>query len=162
MPSPESAVSACLCSSTARTMSSVEASAPAIRIPVWLSGLIVMPGRGVITAPNRSSPASCAVTAPITRRTAGLSTVSVSECTTTCTAAEELPPKCCCASSRTRTDSDPFACQPAPAREVNTLGAAAPSAINTTNHAPNTQRVCPAMAAPAARPCAFRPPPIRS
>src|SRR5690606_30759730 len=52
------------------------------------------------------------------------------------------------ASSRTCTDSDPLACHPAPASELNTLGAAAPSAISTTSHTPNTQRVCPAIPAP--------------
>ena len=56
------------------------------------------------------------------------------EWTTTWIAVLALPPKCCWASSRAVTDSDPFACQPAPESSDSTLGAKAPSATMTSSH----------------------------
>jgi len=95
IPLPAKAVSGALSSSTAFTMASVLALAPAMRIPVCPSGLIDMPGCGGITCPNRGSWANSVVALARVSCIPGSLTRWVSECTTSWTAAEELPPKCC-------------------------------------------------------------------
>src|SRR5699024_7525203 len=72
----------------------------------------------------------------------------ISECATTCTAVEPLPPKCCSATSRALTESEPLACQPAPASALNTVGAKAPKPISTTAQATATQRALSTIARP--------------
>jgi hypothetical protein len=66
--------------------------------------------------------------------------VSVAEWTTTSGAELERPPKLCWISARAWTDSEPFACQPAPERAVSTLGAKTASASATAAQVRATRR----------------------
>ena len=114
-------------SRAARTMLSVEAPAPPRTTAVVPSRLRVAPGWGGTTAAMRgSAPNSfstrCTVWAP-----APLVTLPLVVWTTTWSAEPALPPKCFRASSRTWTDWEPSACQPAPDSECSTLGASSPS-----------------------------------
>ena len=140
MPSRDRAVNPAVWSSTAATISSVDAFAPAMRMPVCPSRLIVMPGWGATISPNRGSADRSRPIWSNTARIDGSVTVAVSEWTTTCTAEEALPPKCCWARSRTCTDSDPLACHPAPASDENTEGANAPRTMIAASHVPNRIR----------------------
>ena len=55
-------------------------------------------------------------------------------CTTTWIAELAFPPKWSWASSRVATDSEPFACQPAPDSSDSTFGANAPRPMMSSSH----------------------------
>ena len=74
------------------------------------------------------------------RAKAGSEDVSVGEWSTTWSAELESPSKFRWTSSRACTDSEPFACQPAPERAVSTFGANTASAIAITAQAIATMR----------------------
>jgi hypothetical protein len=74
--------------------------------------------------------------------------VRLGEWTTTISAELERPPKLRWISCRARTDSDPFACQPAPESAVSTLGAKTPRATATTAQVIATRRMWSAVQRP--------------
>jgi hypothetical protein len=88
------------------------------------------------------------VTSAITFRTDASVTLCPIELTTTWIADEAFPPKCSCARSRTRTDSEPLHCQPAPDSTEVTCGAKTPSTPTTSSQPISTCLKCPAVQAP--------------
>ena len=134
-------------SSARRTMSSVSAAAPAMRMPVCPSSLTVTPGVGGMMSAMRSSALSRAVASSMTSVVAVSPMAPSAVWITTWIAEDALPPKCSWARSRTATDSEPFACQPAPASELNTEGAAAPRPTRTSSQTPRTAFMCVAVQA---------------
>ncbi len=121
-------------SSATRTISLGSAPAPASRIAVLPSRLRVAPGCGCTTSAIRGSASSIAVAFASTRAPSPSVTAPSGLCTTTWIAEEALPPKWSWASSRAATDSEPFACQPAPESSDSTRGANAPSPTITSSH----------------------------
>ena len=79
-----------------------------------------------------------------TRATVALNAGSAAVCpvewTTTISAELESPPKLSWISCLACTDSEPFACQPAPERAVSTFGAKKPNPTATTTQAIATAR----------------------
>ena len=71
---------------------------------------------------------------------AGDSAVRLGEWRTTIGAELERPAKFCSISLRASTDSEPFACQPAPDSAVSTLGAKIASTTATTPQVSETSR----------------------
>ena len=71
---------------------------------------------------------------------AGSAAVWPDEWTTTIRAELESPPKLSWISRRACTDSEPFACQPAPESAVSTLGAKKPNPTAITTQAIATAR----------------------
>ncbi len=135
MPSPASSASGALRSSAARTISLESAAAPACTMAVRPSREIDRPGRGGTTAVTRSSAARIAWARSSADLNSGSSAVASSECTTTMSAEDDSPPNSRSTISRTRTDSEPVASQPAPDRACSTLGANAPRAMAMAAHA---------------------------
>ena len=134
------AVSGPFRSSAALTISLVSAPAPPRMTAVLPSRLMVDPGCGATTSEMSGLALSRAVARPMTFCTAG-SVTGRSALTTTWRAAEESPPKCFWASSRTATESEPSACQPAPASVEVAEGASAPSpAIRISQITPTRRR----------------------
>ncbi len=125
-PSPERASSSPLRSSATRTISLGSAPAPARTTAVLPSWLRVAPGCGAITSATRGSASRTDVTSSSTSPPRPSVTGPSVLCTTTWIAELALPPKLSAASSRTATDSEPSACQPAPERLASTFGANTP------------------------------------
>lgn len=138
-PSPDRAASGFFRSSAARTMSLVSAAAPARRTAVFPSRLMVAPCWGARTSEIRGSAFSRSVAFAIVFCTAGSETCRLAV-TTTCSAEDALPEKCRWASSRTCTDGEPLACQPAPASAEVTWGANAPRPATRASHSTSTTR----------------------
>ena len=125
--------------------------APATTSAVWPSREIETPGRGGTTVAIRESERRIASALATVARNAGEFVVSVGEWTTTIGAELERPPKFCWIRARACTDSEPFACQPAPERAVSTFGANTASASAITAQAIETTRTWSA-AQPPSRP----------
>ena len=123
-------------SSATRTISLGSAPAPARITAVSPSWLSVAPGMGAITSAMRGSASSRAVASSSTSWPRPSVTGPSVLCTTTWMAELALPPKCSGASSRTATDSEPSACQPAPERLASTFGANAPRPTTRSSHTP--------------------------
>jgi hypothetical protein len=122
-------------SSAAATIAVGSCAAPAITIAVWRSAEIVEPGRGGITDATRRSVRSTRSTRRAVDSKAGEPAVALSEWRTTIRAELDWPPKSRWTSCRTRTDSEPFACQPAPDSTLSTLGANTASTAAASAHA---------------------------
>ena len=135
-----SAVTGPLRSSAARTIVFASALAPAMTIAVCPSREIVVPAWGRETEATRASVFNLAATRPIVCWNAGELVVWPELWTTTIRPVLFRPPNSRLTRSRTCTDSDPLACQPAPDSAVSTRGAKKPSATATTAQAMNTVR----------------------
>src|SRR5262245_63771690 len=98
------------------------------------------PDRGGTTVEMRESTWRIASACATVARKAGALVVSVGEWTTTIGAELERPPKFFWISERACTDSEPFACQPAPESSVSTFGANTASVRATTAQAIETAR----------------------
>jgi hypothetical protein len=114
--------------------------APAVTTAVCRSGETLAPGRGPCTEATRLSAPRMPSTRASVCWNAGAEVVRVGEWTTTVRAALESPAKFLWISVRAYTDSEPFACQPAPERAVSTFGANTASATATIAHATTTAR----------------------
>jgi len=114
--------------------------APATTSAVCPSAEIEEPACGGTTLEILESPRRVVSTCRTTDRNAGDDAVSVAEWTTTIGAELESPPKSCCTRLRTATDSEPFACQPAPESAVSTLGAKTPSPTAIASQASEIRR----------------------
>ena len=102
--------------------------APAITTAVCPSAEILEPAcGGTIERMWEFARRTRSTRATVARKPASLA-VSCCEWTTTISAELERPPKFRWMSARAWTDSEPFACQPAPERAVSTFGAKRPSA----------------------------------
>ena len=97
--------------------------APATTTAVWPSGEIEAPGCGGTTDAIRRSARRTFSTFARSAWNAGSLTESVGECTTTIGAELERPAKFRWIRVRAATDSEPFACHPAPESAVSTCGA---------------------------------------
>ena len=128
-------------SSAALTISFVSGpAAPARMSAVRPSRDTDTPGCGGSTSETRGSARSRETARSTARRPAGPETEPWSTCTTTCSAALDIPANSRWTTARAATDSDPDASHPAPARACSTRGANAPSATATTAQARNTAR----------------------
>ena len=121
-------------SSATRTISLVSAPAPASSTAVLPSALIVAPGCGGKTCAIRGSPSSIRVAAASTSAPSPSVTGPSVLRTTTWIAEDALPPNLSWAASRTCTDSEPSACQPAPDSSASTRGAKIPRPTTSSNH----------------------------
>ena len=114
--------------------------APAVTIAVWPSAEIVEPGRGATTEATFGLAWSICWTRAMVASNAGSAAVWPDEWTTTIRAELESPPKLSWISRRACTDSEPFACQPAPESAVSTFGAKKPNPTAITTQAIATAR----------------------
>ena len=118
-------------------------------IAVWPSAEIESPARGGTTERDVGVRAQDALDARDRLRGSRASlVVSSCEWTTTISAELERPAKFRWISVRAWTDSEPFACQPAPESAVSTFGAKTPSATATTAQAIATARTWSAVQRP--------------
>ena len=124
-----------LSASAAATIAVGSPSAPAVTTAVCPSRETLAPGLGRRTEATRLSPARMRSTRSSVCWNSGAEVVTVEEWTTTVSAELESPAKLRWTSVRACTDSEPFACQPAPESAVSTLGANAASATATIAHA---------------------------
>ena len=130
-PEAPAAASFDLSVSAAATIAVGSPFAPAVTRAVWPSAEMLEPARGFRTEATFVSARRMLSTRAMVCRKAGAEEVSFGECTTTINAELERPAKLAWMSARACTDSDPFACQPAPESAVSTFGANAPSTIAT-------------------------------
>ena len=114
--------------------------APAITIAVWPSAEMEDPARGATTEATFGLARSSCSTRETVARKAGSVAVCPGEWTTTISAELESPPKLAWISCRACTDSEPFACHPAPESAVSTFGAKKPKPTATTTQAIATAR----------------------
>ena len=114
--------------------------APAITIAVCPSAEIVAPGRGATIEATFGLVWSTCVTRATVALNAGSAVVCAGEWTTTISAELESPPKLSWIRFRACTDSEPFACQPAPESAVSTFGAKKPNPTAITTQAIATAR----------------------
>ncbi len=139
-PSAPAAFSCDLSPSAAATIAVGSPAAPAVTTAVRRSAEMLDPGRGPWTEATSRLARRIRSTRATVRRKAGAATVWLGEWTTTINAELESPAKFRPTRSRARTDSEPFACQPAPERALSTFGAKTPRATATTAHAIATPR----------------------
>lgn len=140
--SVESPWSSSLRSVATRTISLVSTPAPASTTAVAPSWDRLTPGTGAITSASRGSSSRIRATSASTFGPSPSSSDPVLLLTTTWIAWLALPPKCSWASSRTATDSDPSACQPAPERFFSTAGANTPRPMTSSTQLIVTRRRC--------------------
>src|SRR3990172_1318041 len=124
--------------SAASTMPFGSFAAPAWTIAVCPSSEMDVPSAGGTTVETASLPRRMVSTLLMVAWNAGSATVLSCECTTTMSPALERPPNSAWTSSRASTDSESFACQPAPESAFSARSAKTPSARATTIQAART------------------------
>ncbi len=121
--------------------------APAVTRAVCPSAEMLEPACGCTDATCAFARSSWSTRLTVCRKAASPA-VSRCEWTTTISAELERPAKLRWIRVRARTDSEPFACQPAPESAVSTFGANTPSATATTAHTIATVRTWSAVQPP--------------